>query len=74
MIHLNIARAMLDSTEPVDLTIVTAKGEVQNYKNCIGLKYNHYSGCRNVKLKDSGEIRKVRECLIIGINGQEVFI
>lgn len=74
MMHLNIAREMLNSPEPVDLTVVTAKGEVQSYKNCIGLKADHYSGCRNIKLLDSGEIRKIRDCLIIGINGNEVFM
>lgn len=74
MIHLNTARQMLNSPEPVDLTIVTAKGEVQTYKNCIGLKTDHYNGVRNVKLLDSGQIRKIRDCLIIGINGMEVFL
>lgn len=74
MIHINNVRLLLTSPEPVDLTVITAKGEIQQYKNCIGLKETHYSGCRNVKLLDSGEIRKVRDCLIIGINGMEVFI
>lgn len=74
MIHLNLALQMLKSPEAVDLTVITAKAEVQHYKNCIGLNDNHYAGCRNVKLLDSGEIRKIRDCLIIGINGQEVFM
>lgn len=74
MIHLKIAIEMLKSPEPVDLDIVTAKGEVQHYKNCVGLKDDHYNGVRNIKLLTSGEIRKIRDCLIIGINGMEVFL
>ena len=74
MIHLNTALEMLNSPEPVDLTVVTAKGEIQHHKNAIGLKTSHYAGVRNIKLLDSGEIRKIRDCLIIGINGLEVFM
>lgn len=74
MIHIKNALMLLNSPEPVELKIVTAKGEVQVYKNCIGLKYDHYTGTRNVKLLDSGEIRKVRDCLILAINGMEVFM
>lgn len=74
MVHLKTALEMLNSPEAVDLTVVTSKGEVQFYKNCIGLKTDHYAGCRNVKLLESGQIRKIRDCLIIGINGNEVFL
>lgn len=74
MIHLTTALQMLNSPEPVDLTVITAKGEVQSHKQCIGLKSDHYSGCRNIKILASGEIRKIRDCLIIGINGMEVFL
>lgn len=80
MIHLKIALEMLNSPEPVDLTVITAKGEIQHYKNVIGLKSTHYAGVRNIKFVDNGEhkgsgqIRKIRDCLIIGINGMEVFL
>ena len=74
MIHLNIVKTMLEGPEPVDLTVITAKGEVQRYKNCVGLKADKRSGCRNIKLLDSGEIRKIRDCLIIGVNSEEVFL
>lgn len=74
MIHLKNAIDLLNSPEPVDLVVVTAKGEIQKYNNCIGLKSDHYAGVRNIKLLNSGEIRKIRDCLIIGINGLEVFL
>ena len=74
MIHISTVRQMLASPEAVDLVVVTAKGEVQQYKNCVGLKADHYSGCRNIKLLDSGEIRKIRDCLILAVNGMKVFL
>lgn len=73
-VHISTAIHMLTSPEPVTLTVVTKSGELQTYENCIGLKCNHYGGCRNVKLLGSGEIRKVRDCLILAINGMEVFL
>ena len=65
---------MLESPDAVDLTVVTAKGEIQHFENVIGLKAAHYAGTRNIKFLKSGEIRKIRDCLIIGINGMEVFM
>lgn len=80
MIHLKIALEMLNSPEPVDLTVLTAKGEIQFHKGVIGLKADHYTGTRNIKFvgdgknPGSGQIRRIRDCLIIGINGLEVFL
>lgn len=65
---------MLLAPEPVDLVIVTAKGETREYKNVIGLKAQHYSGTRNIKFVESGQIRRIRDCLILRINGLEVFL
>ncbi len=73
-IHLSTARKMLASPEPVDLVYVTAKGEVITAPNVVSLKYDHYAGCRNIKHLNSGEIRKIRDCLILQINGCEVFM
>lgn len=64
---------MLMSPEPVDLVCLTMKGEMREYKRVVGLKQQHYAGSRNIKFLDSGEIRKVRDCLILAINGMEVF-
>lgn len=73
-IHISTARKMLTSPDPVDLTVLTTKGELRQYNGVIGLKAQHYSGSRNVKFLESGEIRKIRDCLIVGINGCEVFM
>lgn len=73
-IHINTMRQMLAQPEPVDLTIVTTKGELQHYENCISLKADFKTGMRNIKMLKSGQIRKVRDVCILQINGMEVFI
>ncbi|MCR4664568.1 MAG: hypothetical protein K5660_04290 [Paludibacteraceae bacterium] len=73
-IHINTMREMLQHPEPVDLLIVTSKGELQHYQNCISLRYNFRAGTRTVKLLASGQIRQVRDVCILQINGMEVFL
>ncbi len=73
-IHISTVRKILASPEPVTLTVCTAKGEVQTYRRCVGLKADHYSGTRRVKLLDSGEIRRIRDSLILALNDMEVLI
>lgn len=73
-IHISTACKMLLAPEPVDLTVLTKTGELCTYQRVVGLKRQHYAGSRNIKFLDSGEIRKIRDCLIIAINGMEVFL
>lgn len=73
-IHISTALHMLSAPEPVDLTVVTKSGEVRTYKRVVGLKPQHYAGSRNIKFLESGEIRKIRDCLILAVNGLEVFM
>lgn len=73
-IHINTVREMLQHPEPVDLLIVTAKGEVQHYAKCVSLRYNFHAGTRTIKLLTSGQIRQVRDVCILQINDMEVFL
>lgn len=73
-IHINTLREILSHPEPVDLSLFTAKGEIQHYTNCISLRYNFRTGTRTVKLLASGQIRQVRDACIFQINGMEVFL
>lgn len=73
-IHISTALHMLQSPEPLDLTIVTSKGEVRTYSGVIGLNAQHYAGTRNIKFTASGQIRKIRDCLILAVNGLPVFL
>lgn len=63
---------MLMKPEPVDLVVVDMSGRVLEMNNCIGLKFDKYKGTRRVKLLDSGQIRTIRDILVMKINGCEV--
>jgi hypothetical protein len=65
---------MLMKPDPVDLVVMTKDGRVLNINNCIGLKFNKYKGTRQIKQLDSGQIRSVRDILILKINGCEVML
>ena len=65
---------MLNGYEPMDIGLWTKKGEIQYWKNCICIKYEHYKGTRKMKLLNSGQIRMLRECCIFEINGIEIYL
>ncbi len=65
---------MLMRPEPVDLVVLTKNGRILELNNCIGLKFDKYKGTRRIKMLTSGEIRTVRDILIMSINGCEVMI
>ncbi len=72
--HISGVRQLLSTGATVTLRVLTAKGELREYPDCVSLKYNHRAGCRNIKLVRSGEIRKIKDILIVGINDMEVYI
>lgn len=72
-IHISTARLMFAKKEPVDITVVTRHGELQTLKSAIPLQANFYAGSRNFKLPN-GQIRKIRDNLIMAVNGIEVYI
>lgn len=41
---------------------------------CVSLRYDFYTGVRNIKVLSSGQIRKIRDVCIFEINGMKVFI
>lgn len=73
MLHLSSVKKMMASGETVTLKVLTAKGELKTYPDCVSLKYNHRAGCRNIKLLASGQVRKIKDILIMECNGYEVY-
>ena len=71
-IDLKTARRMLNRGEPLDILVWKANGEILHLQNCISLRYNFATGTRNIKLLNSGQIRRIREVCIFSINGYEV--
>lgn len=65
---------MLNSGDPVDISVWKSDGTILELKNCISLRYNFYGGWRNVKLLNSGELRKIRDVCIFRVNNLEVFL
>ena len=73
-IHITTARNILNSGNPVDISVWKANGEIMQLQNCISLRYDFYAGTRNIKMLSSGQIRKIRECCIFSVNDCDVFL
>lgn len=73
-IHISTARHILNSGDPVDISVWKSDGSILQLNNCISLRYDYYGGWRNVKLLTSGEIRKIRDVCIFAVQGLEVFL
>ena len=73
-IDLRTARRMLNRGEPLDILVWKANGELLHMQNCISLRYDFATGTRNIKLLNSGQIRRIREVCIFSINGYEVTV
>lgn len=71
--HISTARKILNAHEPLKISFVTAKGELQTYSGAIPLQADFYAGTRNLKLPN-GEIRRIRDTLIVAINDDEVYL
>ena len=71
-IHISTARKVMEAPEPFDITVLQKNGEIRRYKNIISLRYNFYKGTRRIKFMTSGEIRQIRDCLILELNGMAV--
>ncbi len=65
---------MLNSGDPVDISVWKANGEILHLQNCISLRYDFYAGTRNVKLLSNGQIRKIRDACIFQVNNLTVFL
>lgn len=73
-IHMSTMADMLMKPDPVDLVVLDKTGRILELNNCIGLKFDKYKGTRRVKLLTSGQIRTIRDILVLKINGCEVML
>ncbi len=65
---------MLNSGDPVDISVWKSDDSILELRNVISLRYSFYGGWRNVKIRSSGEGRKIRDCCIFRVNDLEVFL
>ena len=56
------------------ISFFNKSGEIQEWKNCIPLRYNFYKGTRQIKLLNSGQIRQLRDVCVFMINDMEVHL
>ena len=73
-INYEINSHKLKAGDPVDLKLWTKSGEIQEWRNCIPLRYNFYKGTQQFKLLNSGQIRQARLACIFSVNNLEVFL
>ncbi len=74
MIHINIAREILETGKPVDLKVFTKKGELMVCNEVVSLSSYFRGGTRKLKFIRSGEIRQIRDVCIVEINDEEVYL
>ena len=72
--HISALKRLLATRHPVAIKLWTRSGEIQEWKNCISLRYDFYSGTRQMKMLDSHQIRKVRDVCIFEVNGEPVYL
>ncbi|MBR1881818.1 MAG: hypothetical protein IJ808_02210 [Muribaculaceae bacterium] len=73
-IHITTLRKMLKAGDPIDIKLWTKSGEIQEWNNCVPLRYDFYKGTQRFKFLDSGQIRLTRIVCIFKINGLEVYL
>lgn len=64
-IHISTARKLLQSPEPLDITLWTKSREIQHWNRVISLRYDFYKGTRRMKFLDNNPIRQLRNVCIL---------
>jgi len=73
-IHINNARILITSGDPIDLKFWKADGSVVNANNVICTSSSFIYNTVNLKFLTSNLFRKVRMVSIFEVNGMEVFM
>lgn len=65
---------MLNSGDPVDISVWKSDGSILELRNVISLRYAFYGRWRNVKILSSGMCRRIRNVCIFQVNNLTVFL
>jgi len=71
--HINVARDILEESQPVDLKFWTKAGEIIEAVGVICTSTYFHNNTANLKFPND-EIRKINMVTIHQINGQEVYL
>ena len=73
-IHISQARRIMQLPSAFSLTFLTKDGSEVRMAQAVSLKWDMRTGTRTIKSIKSGEIRRIRDSLILEINDIPVFI
>lgn len=74
MIHINQARKIIESKEPVNIGFWKRNGEAIIARNVVCTSSYFHGNTFNMRFLDSGEFRKIKAVLIFNVNDEEVFV
>jgi hypothetical protein len=74
MLHLNEARKLIESGDPIDLIYVKENGALMNARNVICTSSFFNGNTFNLKFLDSNQFRKIHAFLIINVSGEEIYL
>jgi hypothetical protein len=74
LIHINDARKILTSGQPVSLKFWKSDGSIVYAPNVICTSSFHHGNTVNIKFIDSKQVRKIRTVTIFEINDLELFL
>lgn len=74
MLHLHMARKMLETHQPVNICFWKRNGEIVRADNVVCTSSYFRGNTFNIKFLESEEFRKIKAVLIFNINGEEVYV
>lgn len=72
--HLSEAIKIIDAGQPVTLEVLTKDGSIMKMEQVVRLSRHVRGGTHRMKFLQSGQIREIRDCLIISLNNEETYI
>lgn len=73
-VHLSTARRIMEQDKPFSIKFLTADARVVEIESAVSLKWDLRTGTRTIKAIPSGQIRRIRDSLILEINSLTVYL
>ena len=74
MLHLSSARKIMQQDKAFSIVFLTAEAKKIRIENAVSLKWDLRTGTRTLKAIPSGQIRRIRDSLILEINDTPVYL
>ena len=73
-IHISQARSIMRMNMPFSVDFLTADARCIHIHQAVSLKWDPDTGTRTIKNIKSGQIRRIRDVLILRINDIEIYV